>query len=144
MRPMVDLAGPRTRVERLITDNGFGVEIQENRGVGDDIFDPDTGQWVSPPGTVIWSGYGLVGTPTGGTGTEGFAPYANYDATCLVPLDTPAIPEGSILVVLDVRTGGDLTMLGTRWLIEHTGAGAMAVARVLGLADLRPSVRRPE
>jgi hypothetical protein len=112
---------------------------------GKPVFDPDTGLYTTPEGDVIYEGPGAVqasGTPGGVTSL----PVANLpwgDETrsryrALTPLAAPIAERDTLVTVVAVHAGGDLTLIGRQWRAQDPSVGGtLGVIRVTGLDQIQ-------
>lgn len=97
---------------------------------GAPVFNPDTGQYEATPGDIIYEGPGAVqiaGTIGGVTSLP--APNLPWvDETrskykALTPLSAPIAERDTIVTVVAVHPGGDLSLLGRQWRAQDPSAG---------------------
>ena len=112
---------------------------------GTPVFDPDTGLYVYPEGDVIYEGPGAVqvsGTSDGVTAM----PLPNLPWTdetrsrykALTPRTAPIAQRDTIVTVVAIHPGGDLTMLGRQWrALDPSVGGTLGVVRITGLDQIQ-------
>jgi hypothetical protein len=112
---------------------------------GPPIFNEDTGQYESPPGSIIYEGPGAVqiaGTVGGVTSLP--APNLPWvDETrskykVLTPLSAPIAERDTIVTVVQVHDGGDLTLIGRQWRAQDPSVGGtLGVIRMTTLDQIQ-------
>lgn len=138
----LDLTGIASFVEGLILLDTVRLTTP---AAGTPVFDPATGQYTYPEGDVLYEGPGavqLAGTSDGVTAD----PSANLPwpgetrsrYRALTPLAAPIAQRDTIVSVIAVHPGGDLSLLGRRWrALDPSAGGTLGVVRITGLDQVQ-------
>lgn len=138
----LDLSGIAAFVEGLILLDTVRFSTP---AAGKPVFDSTTGLYVYPEGDVIYEGRGAVqaaGTPGGVNGLPvGNLPWVDETRSgykALTPLSAPIAERDTIVTVVAVHAGGDLTLLGRQWRVpDPSMGGTLGVVRVTGLDQIQ-------
>lgn len=137
----IDLSGIAGFVEGLVLLDTVRFTTP---GAGKPVFDPATGTYTHPEGDLIYEGIGavqLAGTSDGVTAD----PSANLPwpgetrsrYRALTPLAAPIAARDTIVTVVAVHPGGDLTLLGRQWrALDPSAGGTLGVVRITGLDQI--------
>ncbi len=112
---------------------------------GTPVFNPDTGQYEAPPGDIIYEGPGAVqiaGTVGGVTSlpapTLPWVDETRSKYKALTPLAAPIAERDTIVTVVAVHPGGDLSLLGRQWRAQDPSAGGtLGVIRMTTLDQIQ-------
>lgn len=112
---------------------------------GKPVFDKATGRYAYPQGEVFYEGPGAVqasGTP-GGVSSLPVAGLPWSDETrsryrALTPLEAPVAERDTIVTVVAVHEGGDLSLIGRQWRAQDPSVvGTLGVVRITGLDQVQ-------
>mgnify|MGYP001219932841 CR=1 FL=1 len=137
----LDLSGIIPVVEELILLDTVRISAATS---GQRVFDPDTGQYVYPPGEVLYEGRGAVQSAYTADVTAS-TPNANLPWVAetrsryrlFTPLDVPVAQKDMVVTVVTVHPGGDLSLLGRQWRAQDPStSGTLGVIRVTMLDQI--------
>ena len=114
-------------------------------GGGQQVFDPNSGQYTYPEGEVVYEGPGAV--QVSGTATQVMSrPAANLpwvDETnskyqVLTPLSAPIAERDMLVSVVQVHAGGDVELIGRQWRVQDpSGVGTLGVVRITAVDQVQ-------
>ncbi len=138
----LDLSSVATLVEGLVLLDT--VRFATPAG-GPPVFDPGTGQYTAPEGVIIYEGPGAVQV-AGTVGGVTSLPVPNLpwsDETrskykALTPLAAPIAERDTIVTVVTVHEGGDVSLIGRQWRAQDPSTGGtLGVVRVTTLDQIQ-------
>jgi hypothetical protein len=114
-------------------------------GVGRPVLNTTTGVYTYPEGDIVYEGPGAVqaaGTPGGVSSLpEANLPWVDETRSryrALTPLSAPIAERDTIVTVVAVHTGGDLSLIGRQWRAQDPSVGGtLGVVRVTGLDQVQ-------
>lgn len=118
---------------------------------GQRVFDPATGQYTYPEGTVLYEGRGAVQSAYTADVTAS-TPNSNLPWVAetrsryrmFTPLDVPVAQKDMIVTVVTVHAGGDHSLLGRRWRVQDpSNSGTLGVVRVTMLDQIAGATDGP-
>jgi hypothetical protein len=137
----LDLSGIASVVEDLIL---LDVVRFTTPGAGQPVFDPATGRYTYPEGDILYEGKGAVQSgalPESAAAMVGTLPWVNETMSkyrAFTPLSAPVAARDTIVTVVQVHPGGDLTLLGRQWRSQDPSmASTLGVVRVTGLDQIQ-------
>jgi hypothetical protein len=111
---------------------------------GTPVFDPATGLYTYPEGDILYEGPGAVqaGTlPDSAPAAVTNQPWVNETFSryrALTPLSAPVAARDTVVTVVQVHAGGDLTLIGRQWRAQDPSLGStLGVIRVTGLDQIQ-------
>lgn len=111
---------------------------------GPPVFSPDTGQYDTPEGSVLYEGPGAVQSgslPETASAVVATQPWINETTSkykAFTPLSAPIAARDTIVTVVQVHEGGDLTLLGRKWrAMDPSQGGTHGVLRVTSLDQIQ-------
>lgn len=118
---------------------------------GPPVFDPNTGLYTYPEGDPFYEGPGAVqvsGTSDGVTAMPGVnLPWLDETRSrykALTPLSAPIAQRDTVVTVVAVHAGGDLTLIGRQWrALDPSAGGTLGVIRVTGLDQIQQPGKTP-
>ncbi|MGP3737912.1 DUF6093 family protein (plasmid) [Streptomyces sp. GDS52] len=137
----LDLGPITTLVEGLIL---LDVVRFTSPAGGPPVFNPDTGQYEVPEGAVLYEGPGAV--QPGSTSAVANIPVPNQpwvDETAsnyraYTPLSAPLAVRDTIVTVVQVHAGGDVSLIGRQWRAnDPSQGGTLGVIRVTSLDQIQ-------
>jgi hypothetical protein len=139
--PGLDLSALVPIIEEMILQD----TVRFTTPAGDPVFNPDTGQYEAPPGTAFYEGPGAVqvaGTVGGVTALPSpNLPWVDETRSkykVLTPLSAPIAERDTIVTVVAVHEGGDLTLLGRQWRAQDPSiGGTIGVVRMTTLDQIQ-------
>lgn len=110
---------------------------------GPPVFNPDTGLYEAPEGTVLYEGLGAV-QPGSASGVANVPvagqPWTNETTSnyrAYTPLTAPIAPRDTIVTVVAVHAGGDPTLVGRQWRAnDPSQGGTLGVIRITSLDQI--------
>lgn len=136
----LDLSGIARYVEDLILLD----VVRFSTPGGTPVFNPDTGLYEVPEGDVLYEGRGAVQSgslPETASAVVATQPWINETTSkykAYTPLDAPIAGRDTIVTVVQVHEGGDLTLLGRQWRAMDTSqGGTLGVIRVTSLDQIQ-------
>jgi hypothetical protein len=138
----LDLSSIATVVEGLVLLDTLRFTTP---GVGKPVFNKETGLYTFPEGDIVYEGPGAVqasGTPGGVTSLPAASlPWVDETRSryrALTPLTAPIAERETLVRVIAVHPGGDLTLLGRQWRAQDPSVGGtLGVVRVTGLDQIQ-------
>lgn len=137
----LDLTGIARFVEDLIL---LDVVRFSTAAGGPPVFNPDTGQYETPEGDVLYEGPGAVQSgslPETASAVVATQPWVNETTSkykAYTPLSAPIAGRDAIVTVVQVHDGGDLTLLGRQWrAMDPSQGGTLGVIRVTSLDQIQ-------
>jgi hypothetical protein len=112
--------------------------------VGKPVFDTATGRYTYPEGDVLYEGRGAV--QSGALSQSAAAAVANQPWAgetmsryrAFTPLAAPIAARDTIVTVIAVHAGGDLTLIGRQWRAQDPSlGGTLGVVRVTSLDQIQ-------
>lgn len=111
---------------------------------GPPVFNPDTGLYETPEGTVLYEGSGAV-QPGSASGVANVPvagqPWTNETTSnyrAYTPLTAPIAPRDTIVTVVAVHAGGDPTLVGRQWRAnDPSQGGTLGVIRITSLDQIQ-------
>lgn len=111
---------------------------------GEPVFDPTTGLYTYPAGSILYEGPGAVqaGTlPDSAPAAVTNQPWVNETFSryrALTPLSAPVAQRDTLVTVVQVHQGGDATLIGRQWRAQDPSlGGTLGVVRVTGLDQIQ-------
>ncbi len=136
----LDLSGIARYVEDLILLD----VVRFSAPGGQPVFNPDTGQYDTPEGSVLYEGRGAVqsgtlpDTASAVVATQPWVDETKSKYKAYTPLSAPIAARDTIVTVVQVHEGGDLTLLGRRWrVMDPSQGGTLGVIRVTNLDQIQ-------
>lgn len=137
----LDLSGIATLVEDLIL---LDVVRFSTPAVGEPVFDPVTGRYTYPEGEILYEGRGAVQSgslPETASAVLAGQPWVNETTSkyrAFTPLAAPIAARDTIVTVVQVHPGGDLTLLGRQWRANDPSlGGTLGVLRVTSIDQIQ-------
>jgi hypothetical protein len=137
----IDLSGLVPVVEDLILLDTVRITTPAS---GPPVFNPVTGEYVYPEGQLVYEGRGAVQSAYTADVTAS-TPNANLPWVSetrsryrmFTPLDAPIAAKDTLVTVVTVHTGGDLSLLGRQWRVQDPAiAGTLGVVRITMLDQI--------
>lgn len=140
--PGLDLSSIASVVESLILLDTVRFSTP---AAGTPVFDPATGLYTYPEGALVYEGPGAVqvsGTPGGisalPVANQPWSDETNSKYVALTPLSAPIAERDTIVTVVTLHTGGDLSLIGRQWRAQDPSvAGTLGVVRITGLDQIQ-------
>ncbi|MFC9891439.1 DUF6093 family protein [Streptomyces pilosus] len=137
----LDLSGIARYVEDLIL---LDVVRFTSPAGGPPVFNPDTGQYETPEGDLIYEGPGAVQSgslPETASAVVATQPWVNETTSkykAFTPLSAPLAGRDTIVTVVQVHEGGDVSLLGRQWrAMDPSQGGTLGVIRVTSLDQIQ-------
>lgn len=139
----VDLARILANVTPLVEGMLFLDTVRFATPGGPPVFNPDTGSYEVPEGTVLYEGPGAV-QPGSASGVANVPvagqPWTNETTSnyrAYTPLTAPIAPRDTIVTVVAVHAGGDPTLTGRQWRAnDPSQGGTLGVVRITSLDQI--------
>jgi hypothetical protein len=139
--PGLDLSSITAVVEDLILLDT--VRFSTPAG-GPPVFDTATGLYTYPEGDVLYEGKGAVQSgalPESAAAMVAAVPWVNETLSkyrAFTPLAAPVAARDTIVTVVAVHTGGDVSLIGRQWRVQDPSqAGTLGVIRVTSLDQIQ-------
>lgn len=137
----LDLSGLVPVVEHLILLDTVRITTPAS---GPPVFDSGIGQYVYPPGQLVYEGPGAVQsafTSDAAASTPSTnLPWVSETRSryrMFTPLAAPIAVKDTLVSVVTVHAGGDLSLLGRQWrVLDPAGVGTLAVVRITMLDQI--------
>lgn len=137
----LDLSGIARIVEDLIL---LDVVRFTTPAAGQPVFDPDKGEYVYPEGDVLYEGPGAVQSgslPETASAVVATQPWVNETTSkykAFTPLSAPLAARDTIVTVVQVHPGGDVSLIGRQWrAMDPSQGGTLGVVRVTSLDQIQ-------
>lgn len=139
--PGLDLSGIATMVEDLILLDTVRFSTP---AAGPPVFNTATGRYTYPEGDVLYEGKGAVQSgalPESAAAMVGSLPWVNETMSkyrAFTPLSAPLAARDTIVTVVDVHAGGDVSLIRRQWRVQDPSqAGTLGVIRVTSLDQIQ-------
>lgn len=139
--PGLDLSGIARVVEDLIL---LDVVRFTTPAIGQPVFNPDTGLYTYPEGDILYEGRGAVqpgALPETASAVVTTQPWVNETTSkykAFTPLSAPVAARDTIVTVVQVHPGGDLSLIGRQWrAMDPSQGGTLGVLRVTSLDQIQ-------
>jgi hypothetical protein len=139
--PGLNLSGIAAMVEDLIL---LDIVRFSTPAAGQPVFDTATGRYTYPEGDVLYEGKGAVQSgalPESAAAMVGSLPWVNETMSkyrAFTPLSAPLAVRDTIVTVVGVHTGGDVSLIGRQWRVQDPSqAGTLGVIRVTSLDQIQ-------
>lgn len=136
----LDLTGIARFVEDLILLD----VVRFSTPGGAPVFNPDTGLYEIPEGDLIYEGPGAVQSgslPETASAVVATQPWVNETTSkykAFTPLAAPLAARDTIVTVVEVHAGGDVSLLGRQWrTMDPSQGGTLGVIRVTSLDQIQ-------
>ncbi len=137
----LDLSGIVPVVEDLLLQDIVRITVP---AAGEPVFDPESGTYTQPPGEVVYEGRGAVQSAytadvTASTPDTNLPWMAETRSRyrMFTPLTAPVAQKDTIITVVQVHAGGDLTLLGRQWRVQDPSTGGtLGVVRMTMLDQI--------
>lgn len=136
----LDLTGIARFVEDLILLD----VVRFSTPGGPPVFNPDTGLYEVPEGSLIYEGPGAVqaGTlPESASAVVATQPWINETTSkykAFTPLGAPLAARDTVVTVVQVHAGGDVSLIGRQWrAMDPSQGGTLGVIRVTSLDQIQ-------
>jgi len=140
--PGIDL----TAIVGVVTDLVLLDTVRISRPGGDQVFDPETGEYAYPEGETVYEGIGAV-QPAGTAAEVVSVPTPNLPWVAetrskyrlLTPLTSPPAEKDMLVTVVQVhQPGGDLALLNRQWRVQDPGGvGTLGVVRTTAIDQIQ-------
>jgi len=137
----LDLSGLVPIVEDLLLQDVVRITLPAG---GEPVFDPATGEYTVPGGDIVYEGRGAVQSAytadvTASTPNSNL-PWVSETRSryrMFTPLAVPVAEKDTIVTVVQVHTGGDVTLLGRKWRVQDPSiGGTLGVVRITMLDQI--------
>lgn len=140
----VDLARILANVTPLVEGMLLLDTLRFSAPGGPPVFNPDTGLYETPEGTVLYEGPGAVqpGVQSdAASGTVPSQPWVNETTSrykAYTPLTASIAARDTIVTVLAIHAGGDQTLVGRQWrAMDPSQGGTLGVIRITSLDQIQ-------
>jgi hypothetical protein len=139
--PGLDLSGLLPVIEGLILMDTVRITTP---AAGPPVFNPATGQYEVPEGVLVYEGIGAVQSAytadvTASTPNSNL-PWVSETRSryrMFTPLAAPIAAKDTVVTVVTVHAGGDLSLLGRQWRVQDPAiAGTLGVVRITMLDQI--------
>ena len=137
----LDLSGIVSVVEDLILLDTVRFAAP---AAGKPVFDTTTGLYTYPQGDILYEGRGAVqagALPESAAAMVGSRPWVNETLSkyrAFTPLSAPLAKRDTIVTVVAVHAGGDLSLIGRQWRAQDPSAGGtLGVIRITSLDQIQ-------
>jgi hypothetical protein len=137
----IDLSGLVPVVEELILLDTVRITTPVS---GPPVFNPVTGEYAYPEGQLVYEGRGAVQSAytadvTASTPNSNL-PWVSETRSryrMFTPLAAPIAAKDTVVTVVTVHAGGDLSLLGRQWRVQDPAiAGTLGVVRITMLDQI--------
>lgn len=137
----LDLSGLVPIVEDLLLQDVVRITLPTG---GEPVFDPATGQYTHPAGDIVYEGRGAVQSAYTADVTAS-TPNTNLPWVAetrsryrmFTPLSVPIAEKDTIVTVVSIHPGGDVTLLGRQWRVQDPSIGStLGVVRITMLDQI--------
>jgi len=111
---------------------------------GKPVFDPATGRYTYPEGDLLYEGPGAVQSgamPESAAAAAANMPWVNETTSkyrALTPLSAPLAARDTLVTVVAVHAGGDLSLIGRQWRAQDPSlGGTLGVVRITSLDQIQ-------
>ncbi|MFJ8657453.1 DUF6093 family protein [Streptomyces rochei] len=140
----IDLPGILANVTGLVEGMLLLDQVRFSSPAGPAVFNPGTGQYEAPEGSVFYEGPGAVqpgAQSDAASAAVATQPWVNETTSryrAYTPLTAPIAPRDTIITVIQVHPGGDTSLIGRQWRALDPSQGAtLGVIRITGLDQIQ-------